>query len=169
MTSEALRRGDISENNVKESLLKARGDIFIASSYLSITPRELDRYIRTSDELQLFTGSIESVKQNAEYDKLSNEQFKRQLDNKTKSFKLDALDVIYDIATMDQGSIGEIPMTAAMYEVKLKAAIKLRGNDDEKSVNNDHLNILTELNNQYLQTAPRIKSIRAIQVEFEKE
>ena len=169
MTSEALRRGDISEHNVKEALTKARGDIFVASSYLAVSPRELDRYIRTSDELQVFTGTIDSVKNNVDYDKLSNEQFKKQLDQKTRSYKLDALDVIYQIATINQDDMGEVPMNAAMFDVKLKAAIKLRGNDDEKAVNNDHSNILMELNSQYLQTAPRIKSIRAIQVDFEKE
>jgi hypothetical protein len=59
------------------------------------------------------------------------------------------------------------PLTAAQQDVRLKAAIQLRGNSVEANVDSGQLTILQELNKQYVETAPRIKSIRAVQIEYE--
>jgi len=170
MTSESLRKGSISQDTIKEALTKAQGDIFIAASYLHVATRELDRYIRSSDELQLYAGAIEQVKSNPNYEKLSNDQFKRELEHKTRSYKLDALEEVYKIATLTEHDLPEgVLLNGAMMDVKLKAAIKLMGDKSETPVNLEHQNILAELNNQYLSTAPRIKSVRAVQIEYDTE
>lgn len=168
MTSESLKDGKVSEKSIKEALTKSKGDLFIASSYLHVATRELDRYISSSTELQLFICTIERVKQDSNYEKISSEQFKRELENKTRAYRNDALDEIYKIATLSSDDTADgMPPSAALYEVKLKAAIKLLGDKNEAPVNMDHQNILVELNNQYIQSAPRIKSVRAIQIEYE--
>ena len=62
MTREALRAGLISEDTVTAALMSARGDLFVASSYLGVTGRELDSYIRASEHLQAFSAAIGTVK-----------------------------------------------------------------------------------------------------------
>ncbi len=166
MTSESLRAGGISEVTIKNALTKARGDIFLASSYLSVATRELDRYIRASNELQLFVGALDKVKSEPAYDAISNEQFQKELERRVKGYKLEAIDIIYEIATMKPEEDG-IPLTAAQQDVRLKAAIQLRGNSVEANTDGGQLTILQELNKQYIETAPRIKSIRAVQIEYE--
>jgi hypothetical protein len=163
--SQALRDGYISEDSICAALTTARGDLFVASAYLSVTPRELDWYIRASDPVQKFVGAINRVKATPDYDRLSGEQFQDQLRLLTSAYRLEALDVIHDIATMPDD--GPEPMSAAMMEVKLKAAIQLRGTVAEAPVNNQQSQVFKELNTLYQQAAPRIKSMRVAQIEFE--
>ena len=165
MTSESLKLGKVSEKSIKEALTKTRGDIFLTSSYLGVATRELDRYIKASNELQLFFNTLEKVKVDSNYEKLSNEAFKRELEDKVRSYKQIAIDEIHKIATLE--STEELPLNAALYDVKLKAAIKLLGDKEERQVNFEQQAILSELNSQYLTNATRIKSIRAVQIEYE--
>ena len=168
MTSESLKKGLISEKSIKEALTKARGDIFLASSYLHVSTREVDRYIRSNEELQVFQGKIDKIKSNAEYEKYSTERFKKELEIKTREYKDSALDTIHSLASLPMVDDNGEPIKAAMADVKLRAAIKLLGDSKDTPVKSDHAQILVELNNQYLSTAPRIKSIRVSQIEFEK-
>lgn len=178
MTRESLRAGLISENTVTEALSTARGDLFVAASYLGCTGRELDSYIRASEGLQAFTAAIGTVKStNADYKRLSDEQFTDELERLTKGYRLEALDVIHEIATlpvvgadrmMPDGSVLDgVKMSAAELEVKLKAAIALRGAPEAKTATNDQSAVLAELNDLYIQNAPRIKSVRAVQIEYQ--
>jgi hypothetical protein len=160
MTREALRDGLISEKTIRDSLLLAKGDIFLSASYLGCTTRELDSYIRASDELQGFVAAIETVKRNPDYDRMSAERFTSELENLTRAYRVEALGVIHDLATMPFE-------TAAMAEVKLKAAIQLRGVKDETSGGGDQLQILQELNQAYLTSAPRIRSVRVTTAQIE--
>lgn len=163
MTSESLRAGLINESNIREALVTCRGDLFAASGYLCVSPRELDRYIRASEELQDFASAIAVVKRNHEYDRMSAEQFRHQLDQITLIYKVEAIEIIRDLATMDFD-------TAAMAEVKLKAAVQLKGVHHDSPANSGQESILAELNELYKQSAPRIKSIRvAAQIEFEEQ
>jgi hypothetical protein len=163
--SKALRSGAITEQSCSEALLTAKGDLFIASSYLGVKPRELDSYIRASEDLQAFVAAIGYVKSTTEYSKLSAEQFADQMEIQTRSYRLEALDVIHEIATMEDN--GPEPLSAAMMEVKLKAAIQLRGSAPEAPVGNQQSQILTELNQLYQQASTRIKSIRVAQIEYD--
>jgi hypothetical protein len=155
-----LKQGLISEQTVKDALSTSRGDLFLAACYLDVRPGELDGYIRASESIQGFVAAIDSVKRDNAYDKLSKDQFEDQLDLLTKSYRIDALEIIHDLATMDFDS-------AAMAEVKLKAAVQLKGSTVEKADVGEHALVLAELNQLYQQSAPRIKSIRAVQVEYE--
>jgi hypothetical protein len=162
MTGEALREGLISTEGIMTALETARGDIFLSACYLRVTARELDSYIRSSEMLQAYVGMIDKVKTDANYDKLSNEQFASQLEQMSKAYKVEALDIIHDMARMPFDS-------AAMAEVKLKAAIQLRGVDTVTHQNTDQATVLAELNQIYQANAPRIKSVRAVQIEYQSE
>ena len=166
MTSESLRAGLISEDSIRRVLSSCRGDIFKAAGMLAVSPRELDRYIRSSENLQGFAAAIEVVKQSVEYDRMSSEQFAKALEQRTRAYRIEATDVIHEIATMPLNGEG---MTAAMVEVKLKAAVQLRGSHNDVPVNSDQAQVLSELNKLYQETAPRIKSIRAVQIEYQED
>ena len=58
-------------------------------------------------------------------------------------------------------------MSAAEKEVKLKAAIALRGAPEAKVQADSQSQVLAELNDLYQQNAPRIKSVRAVQIEYQ--
>ena len=173
---EALRAGLISEESVTAALMTARGDLFIAASYLGCTGRELDSYIRASEGLQAFSAAIGTIKTNADYKRLSDEQFSDELDRLTKGYRLEALSVIHELAT--EATVGDdrilpdgqiVPggkMSAAEKEVKLKAAIALRGAPEAKAQVDSQSQVLAELNDLYQQNAPRIKSVRAVQIEY---
>lgn len=162
MTREAMRSGAITEGSLIEAMLHAKGDIFVASCILGCTARELDAYIRASEDLQGFVAAIATVKKNPEYERMSNEQFSDELDRLTRSYRLEALGIIHEIATMPT-------TTAADRDVKLKAAINLRGSAPDRVADNSTNNVLAELNEMYLQNAQRIKSVRiqTAQIEFE--
>jgi hypothetical protein len=156
----ALRQGLISVDRIKDALVTAQGDLFLTACYLDVRPGELDSYIRASDEIQGFVAAIDTVKKNADYDRLSKDQFEDQLDRLTKAYRIDALEVIHELATMPFDS-------AAMADVKLKAAVQLKGSNLETKDDGGHSLVLAELNQLYQQSAPRIRSIRAVQVEYE--
>lgn len=161
MAREALREGLITEDTIKDALTMAKGDLFLSSCYLGVTARELDGYIRASELLQGFVAAIAKVKKDPEYDRMSNEQFSDELDRLSRSYQIEALDVIHEIA------IGKA-VSAADREVKLKAAIALRGTQVAKKTDNGQMATFAELNELYHQNAPRIKSVRiqTAQVEF---
>jgi hypothetical protein len=54
-----------------------------------------------------------------------------------------------------------------MAEVKLKAAIALRGVPDARVQPSQHSGELEELNRLYAEAAPRIRSVRAVQIEYD--
>jgi hypothetical protein len=162
MTREALRDGLISEQLIRDSLTTAKGDLFIAASYLGVTGRELDGYIRASDELQGYVAAIATVKRDPDYDRMSADQFSGELERLTKGYRIEALDVIHELATMSYGE------SAALADVKLKAAIQLRGAHADAGPTGDQHAVLQELNLLYQQAAPRIKSVRIAQIEFDQ-
>jgi hypothetical protein len=161
MTRESLRAGLITEDSLVAALMSARGDLFVAASILGVTGRELDGYVRASEGLQAFCAAIGTVKTSTDYKRLSDEQFEDELERLTKGYRLEALDVIHEVATEPIKG-----MSAAEKEVKLKAAIALRGAPEAKAGVNDHSQVLAELNELYQQNAPRIKSVRAVQIEY---
>lgn len=160
MTREALRNGMITEDAVVEKLITCRGDLFVTASYLGVTARELNAYIKASDHLQTFVVAIGAVKLDPEYEKMSSAQYESHLETMTKDYKLEALGVIHEMATMSFDN-------AAMADVKLKAAIALRGVPEVKAATSDSHAVMDELNRLYVESAPRIKSVRAVQIEYQ--
>lgn len=153
----------ITEPLLRDYLKEARGDLFIAASMAGCTPGQLRRCLRASPSLQVYYLAIERVKENGEFEKFSNDEFERALDAAAREYQYDGLEAIHEIATMRAD-------TAALYEVKLKAAIALRGNAGGNQ-GGDTAAILAELNELYHRNAPRIKEIRTqhVQIEFHDE
>ncbi|KVO28300.1 hypothetical protein WJ74_25540 [Burkholderia ubonensis] len=156
-----MRAGLISEQGIKEALVEAKGDIFLASTTLDLTAQELDRYIRASSELQSFAAAIEKVKVDPAYSRMSAEQFENELSDLTRAYKVVALEELHGLATMDHKG------SAAMAKVKLQAAISLRGGEQRVAGDREIEHALSELNQLYHQNAPRIKEIRQTVVKLE--
>jgi hypothetical protein len=165
LTGEALRQGLISEQTIRDALTISKGDLFLASAYLGVTARELDGYIRASEEIQGFVAAIATVKKDANYARMSAEQFADRLEQVARAYRVEALDIIHDLASIPLNK----DLTAAMADVKLKAAIQLRGANAETPHQTGQANVLAELNQLYLESAPRIKSVRIAQIEYQSE
>lgn len=159
MTRESLRAGAITVESITGALTMARGDLFLAASALKITGRELDGYIRSSGELQVVATGIAKVRASPEYEQLSGEQFAQELARLSLIDKVEANGVIRELATMKFGK------SAALADVKLRAALAMRGADNTAQDGHQPA-LLAELNAQYLLTAPRIKSVRAVAIEY---
>ena len=165
MTGEALQQGLISEQTIRDALTIGRGDLFLSASYLGVTARELDGYIRASETIQGFVAAIDVVKKDVNYNRLSVEQFTDRLEQVARAYQVEALDEIHALAMIPLNK----ELTAAMADVKLKAAIALRGAGQSTQVNNGQASVLAELNELYQQSAPRIKSIRVAQIEYQQD
>ncbi|RQQ54314.1 hypothetical protein [Burkholderia stagnalis] len=155
------RAGLISEQSIKDALVEAKGDIFLASTTLDCTAQELDRYIRASSELQQYAAAIEKVKIDPAYSRMSAEQFENELADLTRAYKVVGLEELHGLATMDHKG------SAAMAKVKLQAAISLRGGEQRVAGDREIEHALSELNQLYHQNAPRIKEIRQTVVKLE--
>jgi hypothetical protein len=156
-----MRAGLITEEAIKESLIDARGDLFLAASVLDCTAQELDRYIRASAELQQFAAAIEKVKVDPAYSRMSAEQFENELADLTRAYKVVGLEELHKLAIMNHGD------SAAMAKVKLQAAISLRGGQQQVAGDREIEHALAELNQLYHQNAPRIKEIRQTVIKLE--
>lgn len=154
MTGRALRTGGISEQSIKTALTEAKGDIFLAACALDCTPRELDLFIRRSAALQAFAGAVETVKIDPAYSRMSAEQFDNQVADLMRAFRVDGLNEVHKLATMNFGD------SAALAKVKLDAALALSGKAGSTAGNSETENALAELNALYHANAPRIKEIR---------
>jgi len=154
MTSRARKSGLISEQSIKTALTEAKGDIFLAACALDCTPRELDLFIRRSAALQAFAGAVDTVKVDPAYSRMSAEQFENQVSDLMRAFRVDGINEIHKLATMEFGD------SAALAKVKLDAAVSLVGGHTARAGNTETENALAELNALYHANAPRIKEIR---------
>ncbi|MDF3091490.1 hypothetical protein [Burkholderia semiarida] len=156
-----MRAGLISEESIKTALTEAKGDIFLSASTLDCTAQELDRYIRASAELQQFAATIEKVKIDPAYSRMSIEQFENRLADLSLAYKVVGIEELHNLATMSHKD------SAAMAKVKLQAAIALRGGHQQVVGDRELDQALSELNQLYHQNAPRIKEIRQTVVKLE--
>ena len=154
MTRRAMRAGLISEQSIKTALTEAKGDVFLAACALDCTARELDLYIRRSADLQTFAGAIEQVKVDPAYSRMSTEQFENQVENLRRAFRVDGMNEVHKLATMEFGD------SAALAKVKLDAALALSSGPPRAGTGSDTEMALAELNQLYHANAPRIKEIR---------
>lgn len=152
---EALRAGGVTVETIKGRLTECRGDLFLSASLLGCTAQELDRYIRADGSLQAFVASIETVKASGDYEKLSADQFERELRRLMLTHKVMAVEEIAKLA--EQAINGE---SAAQNRVKLQACMALAGNGQSGAASSEQQSILDELNEIYRQEAPRITEIR---------
>lgn len=152
---------NLSEVTLADALITARGDLFVAAAYMGCSVRALNSYIRQSPSTRALAVAINDAKSNAEFDQMSQEQVVAEVQRRLVEYRVEAVDEIHALATLPMNS------NAAMMEVKLKAAIALKGSDTPLSVNNEKATILAELNQLYKDSAPRVTSIRAVQIDFD--
>jgi len=150
----SMRSGLISEASIKTVLTEVKGDLFLAACALDCTVRELDQYIRRSQVLQSFAASVEQVKNDPGYDRMSAQQFDAQVTALSRSYKLDGLNEVHRLAMMEYGD------SAALAKVKLDAALALKGGAGHGGGNGETEAALVELNQLYQANAPRIREIR---------
>jgi hypothetical protein len=148
-----------SEDAIRDVLIECRGDLVISAERIGCRPSTLVDWVRAVPKLTVVYNEIEKVKADADFDRATQAHFEDEIRRRTAAFKLDGLNVIHELAVSDHGE------SAAMADVRLKAAIQLRdaGGDSIQRGSN----VLVELNELYRISAPRIKSMRAIQIEFE--
>ena len=148
---------------ITDALTRHRGDLFLAAKEVGMTPLQLDCEIRKSEELQAFITNIITIKVDDAYEQLSERQFEQMLQQMQRAYKVEAMQKIYELATMDHGE------SAALADVKLKAAIQIRDSGGSSVSRSENSAIFEELNKLYHQSAPRIKSIRVAQIEFKEQ
>ena len=150
---------DVSIHKIKDLLTTTRGDIFQAACLMRTTFRELDHMIRRSEELSHFVRSIAEVKADEAYATFSDQQFAENLAYLSKQYRLEGLQEIHKLATVEADS-------AAMADVKLRAAIHLVGTQHGMRQGMNE-NLLKELMADYESAAPRIREIRQTVITME--
>lgn len=139
----------VTENSIKEALIEARGDIFIASQLLRVTAIRLDRAIQVSPLLQ---HCIATVKEHGKSG-VSVETIHAAVERRLSLYRVAGLDALHDLATMP------IDVNSAQNQVKLAAAARLAG--AVESVGGSGIeDTLRELNQKYQQEAPRLRIVR---------
>ena len=148
-----------SEETVREVLLKHKGDLMKSSSDLACRPSTLVRWIKSVPSVAALWETMETVKADPAFEKASQSQFADEIRSRAMAYRLDGLEVIHELATTDHDG------NASMAEVRLKAAIQLQGVGEIGSSSTS--SVLAELNALYHEHAPRIRSMRAVQIEFD--
>lgn len=153
------RFGSLNEAGVRDILIQCQGDMIQAARRLRIRTGKLNSYIRTVPSLKTAWLAMERVKASPEYDTLTADSFRQEIDALISGMQLDALEEIYELAMMP------VDYNPGMAEVKLKAAIHLRGPVGANQNAGDIDGLFHELNQLYQTSAPRIKGMR-VQVEM---
>jgi hypothetical protein len=149
-----------SEETVRTVLLTHKGDIIKSAGDLGVRPSTLVNWVKSVPSVAALWGEMEAVKADPAFEAASQQQFADEIRSRAAAYKLDGLEVIHELAVRDDEGV------AAMAEVRLKAAIELRGAGEIAT--GGMSNVLAELNTLYQQHAPRIKSMRAgLHIEFD--
>ena len=139
----------LTEASIKNALVEARGDIFIASQLLSVTAMRLHRALQCSPALQ---ACLESVKEAGPG--ISIEAIHKAAEARMAMYRVVGLDALHDLATMP------IDVNSAQNQVKLAAAARLAGSVEGPAGGSDLAETLRELNKSYSENAPRLRVIR---------
>jgi hypothetical protein len=143
----------LDETQVSQALKDNKGDLILTHQVLGVSFGRLHMFIRCIPSLRRLVKEIERMKLEDQYDQLSNDQFRDEINARTMAYELDGLDTIHELATREHGE------NASMAQVRLAAAIQLRG--PQTSHQSGMAGILEELNAAYLATASRVKGLRA--------
>lgn len=148
----------ISEDTIATVLTANKGDLIMTAEDLGMVPSKLVRYIRAVPKLAATYAAIDEAMKGDDLDAKSAAAISRAIQERTAAYRLDGLEVVHELAMAPHRN-------AAEAEVRLKAAIELRGKADSGAVAGNA--VLAELNDLYQKSAPRIKTLRAVQIEFE--
>lgn len=138
----------VTEASMKDALIEARGDIFIASQLLNITAIRIHRAIEVSATLQAVIAEVKISGSS-----VSDEQIRRAADARAQLYRVSGLDALHELATMP------IDVNSAQNQVKLAAAARLAGTV-EVAGGGGLEETLRELNAQYQSEAPRLRVTR---------
>ena len=130
-----------------------------SSSEMNIRPSTLVNWIRSVPSISSLFSEMEALKADAAFEAATQQQFEAEIRNRLQAYRLDGIEVLHELATRDDEGV------SSMAEVRLKAAIELAGASQPQ--NSMVGNVLAELNELYRTNAPRIKSMRAIQIDFD--
>lgn len=148
----------IDEDTIATLLTTNKGDLILTAEDLGMVPSKLVRFIRAVPRLAATYAAIDEAMHSDGQESKSAAAISRAIQERTAAYKLDGLAVIHELATTAHRN-------AAEAEVRLKAAIELKGKADSGAVAGNA--VLAELNDLYQRSAPRIKTLRAVQIEFE--
>ena len=154
----AVSRNDLDEETVQHVLTKTRGDLIQSSRMLQCRASTLVDWIKSVPSVGALWSEIEKYKADPAFDNATQAQFEAEIRARSAIYRLDGLEVLHELAMAPHTNASEA-------DVRLKAAIQLRGLPDAGTGGGD--GILAELNTLYHSAAPRIKSMRAVQIEFE--
>lgn len=160
-SSYSRSREALDEVTVKMVLLRNKGDLILSAGEMCIRPSTLVNWIRSVPSVKNLWDEMEALKADTKFEAATAEQFAKEIANRAAIYRLDGLEVLHELATEDHDGV------SAMAEIRLKAAIALRGATDYVPTSGN--NVLAELNTLYHANAPRIKSMRAVQIEFADE
>lgn len=145
----------LSENGIIEALINAKGDLFIASRYMDVTPRRLSELMRHSVNVQNCFIELQKSAADPEFERLTGKQFEDAIKSRMLSYKIDGLDALHELATMPID-----PENSGNNQVKFTAASRLAGPADSLGGGGELGEALRELNAMYHENAPRIRIIR---------
>lgn len=142
---------NFTDENAKEALIQARGDLFVASQMLGITAVRLNRAIQVSDSLR---ATVAELRSRDKGEGVSDDDLRKAIDARISLYRVAGLDALHDLATMP------IDSNSAQNQVKLAAAARLAGTSEQGGGGGELAETLRELNRQYAETAPRIRVVR---------
>ncbi len=140
------------EDEAKNALVEARGDIFVAAQMLGVTALRLTRAIQVSTVLQAAIDEINSTPANKG---LTDTQIHQAIDQRLGVYRVAGLDALHDLATMEIDK-----ENSANNQVKLAAAARLAGADVGGASSGDMGEIFRELRQEYETHAPRLRVVR---------
>lgn len=146
----------LTEGGIKDALIEARGDIFIAAQLLGVTALRIDRSIRVSPLLQVTQESIQSNLDavSASSQRIAKEQLNTAIESRLSLYRVVGLDALHDLAVMDHGD------NSALAQVRLGAASRLAGSTEGLNGGGEIGDALRSLNELYHREAPRIRVVR---------
>jgi predicted DNA-binding protein (UPF0251 family) len=153
MTEPAYKQ--LTEASIKEALIEARGDIFIASQLLGVTAMRVHRAIQIHPVLQTIASESKAAGEG-----IPAKVIAEAIEARLQLYRVAGLDELHALATM------EISENSAQNQVKLAAAARLAGETSHGSVGGELAEALRDLNVDYHQNAPRIRVVRQTLVEI---
>ena len=152
----------LTEPGIEAALIEARGDIFVASQLLGmgVTALRVDRAIRVSAALQAVVAGIQDVKGTERYLEATALDFHRAIERRMSLYRIAGLDALHELASMP------LDANSAQNQVKLAAAARLAGPAAESGEGGEMVETLRLLNEQYHESAPRIRVMRQTLIEI---
>lgn len=141
----------LTEDRIKDALIEARGDVFIAAELLKVTALRVNRAIQASPVL---SAALEESRKSRRHAGLTYEEISAAIEQRVSLYRVAGLDALHELATMP------IDENSAQNQVKLAAAARLAGSSEGSGGGDDLAQTLRELNKSYQENAPRLRLVR---------